>query len=237
MVSRVRSPNLRFVVGLVNGACGRGRPWSACARLAAVGRSADTQGAGPVQRLRILVADGRRERLDEVTGTVTELGHDVVGEGSLHDVASLTATLRPDAAIVIVGESTGHALELIGQIVTEASCPVIAILDVEDQDFIREAAKRGIFAYITQGMDAAALQGSLDVVLVRFAEYHGLEGAFGRRAITERAKGILMERHGVDEQRAFEMLREQARRTNHKITEVAEGVALSVNLLPKVPTD
>ena len=165
------------------------------------------------------------------------LGHDVVGEASLADVAALTASLRPDAAIVIVGESTANALELIGQIVTEAACPVIAILDVEDQDFIREAAKRGIFAYITQGKDAAALQSSLDVVLVRFAEYHGLEGAFGRRAITERAKGILMERHGVDEQRAFELLREQARRTNRKVTEVAEAVALSVNLLPKVPAD
>jgi len=169
--------------------------------------------------------------------TVTGLGHHVLGEASLGDVAALTASLRPDAAIVIVGESTEHALDLIGKIVTEAACPVIAILDVEDQDFIREAAKRGIFAYITQGKDAAALQSSLDVVLCRFAEYHGLEGAFGRRAITERAKGILMERHSVDEQRAFEMLRDQARRLNRKVTEVAEAVALSVTLLPKVPAD
>ena len=36
-------------------------------------------------------------------------------------------------------------------------------------------------------------------MLRRFAEYHDLEGAFGRRALTERAKGILMERHSVDE--------------------------------------
>lgn len=183
------------------------------------------------------MADGRRERLDEVTRTVTGLGHDVVGEATLGDVAALTASLRPDAAIVIVGESSEHALDLIGQIVTEAACPVIAILDVEDRSFIHEAARRGIFAYITGGKDAAALQSSLEVVLVRFAEYQGLEGAFGRRAITERAKGILMERHGIDEQRAFEMLREQARRTNRKVTEVAEAVTLSVNLLPKVLAD
>jgi AmiR/NasT family two-component response regulator len=202
-----------------------------------VGRSADASGAGPVERLRVLVADGRRERLDEVIGTVTGLGHDVVGEAMLGDVAERTASLRPDAAIVIVGESSERALDLIGRIVTEAACPVIAILDVEDQTFIREAAKRGIFAYVTGGKDADALQSSLDVVLVRFAEYQGLEGAFGRRAITERAKGILMERHGLDERRAFEMLREQARRTNKKVTEVAEAVTLSVSLLPKVPAD
>lgn len=189
-----------------------------------------------MERLRILVADGRGEVLDEVARTVAGLGHEVVGEADLGGVAALTASLRPDAAIVIVGESSEHALDLIGRIVTEASCPVIAILDVEDEAFIREAARRGIFAYITMGLEAAALQSSLDVVLSRFAEYHGLEGAFARRAITERAKGILMERHAIDEKQAFTMLRDQARRTNRKITDVAEAVALSVTLLPARPS-
>jgi response regulator NasT len=193
-------------------------------------------GASP-EALRILVADGRRERLDEVAGTVAGLGHDVVGEASLADVAGLTASLRPDAAIVIVGESSEHALDLIGGIVTEAACPVIAILDVEDEAFIRAAAKRGIFAYITQERDAAALQSSLDVVLCRFAEYHGLEGAFARRAVTERAKGILMERNSVGEKQAFELLREQARRTNRKVTDIAEAVTLSVPLLANRPSE
>jgi two-component system, response regulator / RNA-binding antiterminator len=70
-------------------------------------------------------------------------------------------------------------------------------------------------------------------VLSRFAEYQGLEGAFARRAITERAKGILMERHSIDEQLAFEMLRDEARRSNRKLIEIAEAVTMSVNLLPR----
>jgi AmiR/NasT family two-component response regulator len=188
-----------------------------------------------LERLRILVSDGKGHRLEEVTHTVTSLGHEVVGHSSLGDVAATTASIRPDAAIV--GESSEHALELIGRSVTEAACPVIAILDVEDEAFIRDAAKRGIFAYITLGRASSALQSSLDVVLSRFAEYQGLEGAFVRRAITERAKGILMERHSVDDQRAFEMLRDEARRTNRKLIEVAEAVTLSVHLLPKSPVE
>jgi AmiR/NasT family two-component response regulator len=192
---------------------------------------------GDLERLRILVSDGKGHRLEEVTHTVTSLGHEVVGHSSLGEVAASTASIRPDAAIVIVGESSEHALELIGRTVTEAACPVIAILDVEDEAFIRDAAKRGIFAYITMGREAAALQSSLDVVLSRFAEYHGLEGAFARRAITERAKGILMERHSVDEKLAFEMLRDEARRSNRKIIEIAEAVTVSVNLLPRLPVE
>jgi response regulator NasT len=72
-------------------------------------------------------------------------------------------------------------------------------------------------------------------VLRRFTEYHDLEGAFGRRAITERAKGILMERHAVDEPAAFEMLREHARTTNRKLVDVAAAVVDSHALLPKQP--
>jgi two-component system, response regulator / RNA-binding antiterminator len=195
-----------------------------------------TDEEGP-ERLRILVSDGQGHRLDEVLETVTLLGHDVVGQTAIGEVAAASASVRPDAAIVIVGEGTERALDLIGRTVTEAACPVIAILDVEDEAFIRRAAKRGIFAYITLGRDASALQSSLDVVLSRFAEYQGLEGAFARRAITERAKGILMERHSIDEKRAFEMLRDEARRSNRKIVDVAEAVALSVNLLPRSQAD
>jgi two-component system, response regulator / RNA-binding antiterminator len=192
---------------------------------------------GGPERLRILVSDGQGHRLDEVLRSVTQLGHEVVGQTPLGEVAAASASVHPDAAIVIVGESTERALDLIGRIVTEAECPVIAILDVEDEGFIRQAAKRGIFAYITLGRDASALQSSLDVVRSRFGEYQGLEGAFTRRAITERAKGILMERHSIDEKRAFEMLRDEARRSNHKIIDVAEAVAMSVNLLPRSQAD
>ena len=187
-------------------------------------------------RLRVLVADGPGVRLDEVTQTVASLGHDVIArESSLPDIARITAAEHPDVAIVIVHEGTAKALELIDQIVHEATCPVIAVLDVQDRRFIDEAAKRGIFAYIADGHDADEMQGAIDIVLRRFAEYHDLEGAFGRRAITERAKGILMERHGVDEQAAFNLLRDEARRTQRKLIDLAEAVVGGQPPLPARP--
>ncbi|HEX7248556.1 MAG TPA: ANTAR domain-containing protein, partial [Actinomycetota bacterium] len=114
----------------------------------------------------------------------------------------------------------------------EAACPVIAILDAEDPAFIQEAAQIGIFAYIADGDTATELRSAIDIVLRRFAEYHDLEGAFGRRALTERAKGILMERHGIDEREAFAMLREHSRRSNRKVVDIAEAVVSSHRLLP-----
>lgn len=189
-----------------------------------------------VRRLRVLVCDEPGVRLEEVTQTISDLDHDVIaGQSSLADVARITATEKPDVAIVIVHDGTIKALSLIDQIVHDAACPVIAVLDVEDRAFINEAAKRGIFAYIADGHGSAELQGAMDIVLRRFAEYHDLEGAFGRRAVTERAKGVLMERHRVDEEAAFNMLRDAARRSNRKVVDVAEAVLTSHPLLPSEP--
>ena len=187
---------------------------------------------GEASRLRVLVVDGVPERFREVTTTVTSLGHAVVArEAHLADVGQVTAAELPDVALVIVGENSDQSLELIRTIVREAACPVIAILDVQDRAFIDQAARIGIFSYIANGGDLQEMQSSIDIALERFAEYHALEGAFGRRAITERAKGILMERHAIDEQHAFQMLRDHARRTNRKIVDVAESVVASHQLL------
>jgi two-component system, response regulator / RNA-binding antiterminator len=127
-------------------------------------------------------------------------------------------------------------LELIEQIVRDAACPVILVLDAKDPDFVNEAAKRGIFAHLVDG-EANELQSALDIVLRRFAEFHNLEGAFGRRAIIERAKGILMAVHGIDEQRAFELLRTHSQRDGRKLVELAEAVTETHRLLiPRPPT-
>jgi len=185
--------------------------------------------------LRVLIANERRDRLALVAPIVAALGHEVIArEIEVSEVGAVTARERPDVALVGLGESSDHALVLIEQIVREASCPVIALIHSPDADFVKEASKRGIFAYITDA-DALDWQSSIDIVLRRFTEYHDLEGAFGRRAVTERAKGILMERHSVAEDAAFDLLREQSRATNRKLIDIASAVVDGHALLPKLP--
>ena len=178
-------------------------------------------GAG---RLRVLIADESAERLAVLAAAVRGLGHEIVAaEMEVVDAGPATAREHPDVALVALGQSNMHALEMISKIVAEAECPVIAVLAATDSSFAQEAAKRGIFAYVVEA-DQGALESALEIVLLRFAEYHGLEGAFGRRAVIERAKGILMERHQLDEREAFELLRQHARRNNQKIVEVSIAV-------------
>jgi AmiR/NasT family two-component response regulator len=189
------------------------------------------------QHLRVLIANERRDRLALVAPIVATLGHEVIArEIEVDEVGPVTARERPDVALVGLGESSQHALHLIERIVQEAFCPVILLIHEPNPGFVREASRRGIFAYITDGEsedEASDWQSSIDIVLRRFTEYHDLEGAFGRRAVTERAKGILMERHSVGDDAAFELLRAQARSTNRKLLDIAAAVVDGHALLPK----
>jgi AmiR/NasT family two-component response regulator len=185
------------------------------------------------EHLRVLIANERKDRLALVAPIVAALGHEVIArEIEVEDVGPVTARERPDVALVGLGESSDHALALIDKIVREAACPVIALIHAPDPEFVKEASKRGVFAYITDA-EAKDWQSSIDIVLRRFSEYHDLEGAFGRRAVTERAKGILMERHSINEAAAFDLLREQSRSGNRKLVDVASAVVDGHALLPK----
>jgi response regulator NasT len=129
-----------------------------------------------------------------------------------------------------LGESSTHALELISEIVREAACPVIAILHAGDPAYVHEAAKRGVFAYIIDGTPEE-LQSAIDITLQRFSEYQSLQGAFGRRALIEQAKGILMARHSINAEGAFERLRDHSQNNGRKLSDVAAAVVESHLLL------
>ena len=187
------------------------------------------------EHLRVLIANERKDRLALVAPIVVALGHEVIArEIEVEDVGTVTARERPDVALVGLGESSQHALELIDKIVRAAACPVIVLLHAPDPAFVKEASKRGVFAHISDD-DVKDWQSSIDIVLRRFAEYHDLEGAFGRRALIERAKGILMERHSIGEDAAFEMLRERSRIANRKLIDLAVAVVDGHRLLPTQP--
>ncbi len=188
--------------------------------------------AEEIPNLQVLIANERKDRLELLARVITGLGHEVIArEVDVRSVALVTAREHPDVALVGLGESSDHALELISEIVREASCPVIALLNANDPAYISEAAKRGIFAYIIDGTPEE-LQSAIDITLRRFTEYHDLQGAFGRRAVIEQAKGILMARHATDQDAAFEMLRSQSQHSGRKLVDVAEAVVASHMLLP-----
>jgi response regulator NasT len=186
---------------------------------------------GEIQHLRVLIANERRDRLALLARVVNGLGHEVIAsEIDVREVAAVTARERPDVALVGLGLSSEHALTLIAEIVHGAYCPVIALLSAKDPAYVREAAKRGVFAYIVD-TTPEELQSAIDVTLQRFAEFHNLQGAFGRRAVIEQAKGILMARNGIDADKAFGLLRARSQTSGQRLADVASSIVDSHLLL------
>jgi AmiR/NasT family two-component response regulator len=174
--------------------------------------------------LRVLVADERQNRLDQIAAAVEALGHEVIAhEVEVEKVGRATVVHRPDIAIVALHEDSEHALELIAEIVHEAACCVVALAEDADDEFVAKAAERGVFAHL-DSLDPGELKGGISVAVERYREYRGLLGAFQRRARIEQAKGVLMERHGLDEREAFERIRSEARRSQRKLMQLVDEI-------------
>jgi AmiR/NasT family two-component response regulator len=181
--------------------------------------------------LRVLVADEDTKALDGVAAILRSLGHDVVARAiSTAGASQAIAEEDPQVAMVKLHSDDDHALELIEELIEVGGCPVVALLDGEDPEFVARAAERGIIAY-AQPVDEESVKSSLEIAVRRFAELSELgeavgqlENAIARRATIERAKGILMERHGLSDREAFEMLRTEARSNNRRVYDVASDV-------------
>jgi AmiR/NasT family two-component response regulator len=190
--------------------------------------------------LRVLLADEDADKLQTLGDVLTELGHQVTPFAvSVREAAEIIAREDPDLAMVAVHQDDEHALELIGETVEFAAGPVIAQVPEGDTDFVARAAERGISAWVGS-MAPNAVQAAIEVAMRRYREARQLsdkvdqlQTALERRAVIERAKGILMERHGVNEREAFELLRENARSSSQRVVDVAQAVVGGHALLPR----
>jgi response regulator NasT len=190
--------------------------------------------------LRVLIADENEDALRNLHEVLSRLGHEVTPYAvSVQEAVDLIAKEDPEVAIVVVHNDDEHALALISEAVEFASGPVIAQLPDTDVAFLARAAEAGISAY-AESMDPESVQGAIEVAVRRHREtvrlgekVAQLESALERRGTIERAKGILMERHSVNDREAFEMLRDHARSTGRRVVEVAQSVLDGHALLPR----
>lgn len=192
------------------------------------------------RNLRVFIADEDEDALRGLHAVLEGLGHEVAPYAvSVREAVELIVREDPEVAIVVLHGDDDHALALIDEAVEYASGPVIAQVPDADVDFLSRAAERGIAAYV-ESLDPEAVQGAIEVAVRRHREasrltdrVDQLQGALDRRGVIERAKGILMERHGTSDQGAFELLRDQARSGGRKVVDVAQAVVDGHPLLPK----
>src|SRR5215204_5932852 len=192
------------------------------------------------RNLRILLANEREEDLRALGEILDDLGHEVTPFAvSVAEAAELIAREDPDVAFVVLDGDDEHGLALISETVAFASGPVlVSVRDAESPSTIARAADLGIAGYV-DSWTPDDVQAAIEVAMRRWREeqrlqekVEQLESALERRAVIERAKGILMERHSVGDGEAFERLRDHARSQSRRVVDVALAVAEGHALLP-----
>jgi AmiR/NasT family two-component response regulator len=192
-----------------------------------------------IRGLAVLLADEDEQALAATAGVVRGLGHEVTAHAvSVTEASERIAADEPDLSIVVVHHDEQHALDLVEELAESASGPVVVLLEDGGGDVLRRAAERGIDAY-ARSDEPGEVQTAIELAMRRHLERAALteqvaqlEGALERRLTIERAKGILMERHGLDERSAFGMLREHARGRGRRVVDVAHSIVEGHGLLP-----
>jgi response regulator NasT len=89
---------------------------------------------------------------------------------------------------------------------------------------IRRAVRAGVSAYIVDGLDPARVKSIVASAIATFEEFQRLRQQLAERKHVDRAKAILMKKHGFDEETAYAMLRKRAMERNLRIGEVAQRI-------------
>ncbi|WP_019701849.1 ANTAR domain-containing response regulator [Paracidovorax oryzae] len=148
------------------------------------------------------------------------------------------AQLQPDMVIVDAESAARDALEHVVMATREAPRPIVLFTNDEDTSHVRDAVAAGVTAYIVAGLAPQRIRPILDVAMARFqheqalkAELADARGALQDRKTIDRAKGLLMQRHGLTEQAAYDKLRKLAMDKGLKLAEVSQRMLDAFELL------
>ncbi len=155
------------------------------------------------------------------------------------------AQLQPDLIIVDAESEARDALEHVVMATRDERRPIVMFTNDADTAHVKHAVAAGVSAYIVAGLSPERIRPILDVAMARFEHEQALRQALDQtrselnmrnaelqdRKTIDRAKGILMQRQGFNEQAAYEKLRKAAMDKGIKIAEVAQRMLDAAELL------
>lgn len=184
---------------------------------------------------RIIIADDEsliRLDLREMLG---HLGYDVIAEaGDGRTALDLAKKLQPDLVIMDIKMPEVDGIMAAEELTRERIAPVVLLTAYSDQGLVERAKDAGVVGYVVKPFRETELMPVIELCMARFAEFRSLESEVGKleealeaRKLIERAKGVLMEVHGLRESEAFHRIRKTSMDARKSMKEVAEAILLT----------
>jgi response regulator NasT len=146
--------------------------------------------------------------------------------------------IQPDMIIVDAESQARDTLEHVVMATRDARRPIVLFTDDDDTSHVRDAIAAGVTAYVVAGLEAERVKPVLEVAMARFQHEQALlreladaRSQLNERKVVERAKGLLMQRHGIAEGEAYARLRKTAMDKGLKLADVAQRILDVAELL------
>ena len=181
---------------------------------------------------RVVIAEDEAIIRLDLRETLEEEGYEIVAETGRGDHAvELVREHKPDLAILDIKMPSMDGLEASRLISAEKICPVVLVTAFSQREIIEQARDAGALAYIVKPFQKSDLVPAIEVALGRFREIRLLANEIGAleeqletRKILDRAKGILMDSHGLNETDAYAFIQRCAMSERTKMRDIAERV-------------
>jgi AmiR/NasT family two-component response regulator len=189
--------------------------------------------------IRVVIAEDEAIIRLDLKETLEEEGYEVVGETGRGDEAvELVRSLRPDLAILDIKMPGMDGLEVARIVNDERICGVLILTAFSQREVVEQARDAGALAYLVKPFQKSDLIPAIEVAIGRFRELQSLASEVDSlaeqietRKVIDRAKGILIDRHGLSEGDAFTFIQRTALSERTRMRAVAERV-LAGELVP-----
>ena len=181
---------------------------------------------------RVVIAEDETIIRLDLKEILQEEGYEVVGEtGRGDEVVDLVKATQPDLAILDIRMPGMDGLTAAREITSERRAAVLILTAFSQRNLIEEARDAGALAYLVKPFQTNELIPAIEVALGRFAEMKALEQEnknleeqLETRRWVDRAKGMLMDRHGMSEADAFRFIQQAAMRERQTMRVVAKRI-------------
>lgn len=187
-------------------------------------------------RWRVAILDDHERSRAALRAAIWAAGGEVVGEAHrCADGLALVERTKPSVAIFAVGLPDGDGTEVAAEVIARSTCPVVLFTSHTDDTLVEKATAAGVMAYLLKPLRPAELAPALDLAIARWDEARTLRLRLEERKVIERAKGTMMQRHGLTEDEAFKRLRRTAMDTRRPMVEIARAVLVSESVANQLP--
>ena len=195
------------------------------------------------RRARIIIADDESIIRMDLREMLTHLGYDVIAEAADGRTAlDLARKLHPDLVVLDIKMPDMDGIEAAERLTQGRIAPVVLLTAFSEQNLIERAKGAGVAGYLVKPFRESELMPVIELALARFRDFESLErevehlkDALETRKLIERAKGVLMEVHGLKEAEAFTRMRRTSMDNRKSMREVAEAILLSHQVETRTP--